>query len=71
MLEITIALIQRVVAIVYVTPLFVIPSFVVGAVGAWCGQLYMKAQLSVKRESSNAKSPVLNHFGAAITGLGK
>ena len=70
-LEITITLIQRIIAIIFVTPLFTIPSLIVGAIGAWCGQLYMKAQLSVKRESSNAKSPVLNHFGAAMTGLGR
>ncbi|KAJ3554167.1 hypothetical protein NP233_g12480 [Leucocoprinus birnbaumii] len=30
---------------------------------------YLKAQLSVKREMSNAKAPVLAHFGAAIAGL--
>jgi len=29
----------------------------------------MKAQLSAKREMSNAKSPILNHFGASIAGL--
>ncbi len=42
-----------------------------GVVGGWLGHLYMKAQLSVKRELSNAKSPVLGHIGAAIAGLGK
>ena len=70
-IELTIRLIQRVAAIFIVTPLFAVPSIIVGIVGAWCGQVYMRAQLSVKRESSNAKSPVLNHFGAAMTGLGK
>lgn len=29
----------------------------------------MKAQLSVKRELSKAKAPVMAHFGAAIEGL--
>jgi hypothetical protein len=37
--------------------------------GGWIGRIYMKAQLSVKREMSNAKVPVLGHFGAAIAGL--
>ncbi|KAJ7814135.1 P-loop containing nucleoside triphosphate hydrolase protein [Mycena olivaceomarginata] len=32
-------------------------------------QIYIAAQLSVKREMSNAKAPVLGHFGAAIAGL--
>ncbi|KAI5124482.1 hypothetical protein M0805_008364 [Coniferiporia weirii] len=67
--ELTLTLIMRLVAIVYLTPLFLIPGIVVGALGSWCGQIYIKAQLSVKREMSNAKSPVLNHFGAAIAGL--
>ena len=52
-------------------PIFVIPGLLLGAVGGYLGQVYMKAQLSVKREMSNAKAPVLGHFGAAIAGLGK
>jgi hypothetical protein len=43
----------------------------VAIMGSWCGQIYIKAQLSVKREMSNARSPVLGHFGAAISGLGR
>ena len=31
----------------------------------------MKAQLSVKREMSNAKAPVMGHVGAAVAGLGR
>jgi hypothetical protein len=31
--------------------------------------MYMKAQLSVKREQSNAKAPVIGVFSGAITGL--
>ncbi|KAJ7916159.1 multidrug resistance-associated ABC transporter [Mycena leptocephala] len=41
----------------------------VGLIGAWCGHIYMASQLSVKRELSNAKSPVLGHIGATIAGL--
>ncbi|KAK1228100.1 hypothetical protein PQX77_008871 [Marasmius sp. AFHP31] len=37
--------------------------------GLWCGQVYIKSQMSVKREMSNAKAPVLGHFGSAIAGL--
>lgn len=71
MIELTVALMQRIIAIVVVTPLFIIPSIIMAAIGTWCGRLYAKAQLSVRRESSNAKSPILNHFGAAMTGIGK
>ncbi|KAG6919579.1 hypothetical protein DXG01_004242 [Tephrocybe rancida] len=41
----------------------------VAILGGWAGQIYIAAQLSVKREMSNAKAPVLGHFGAAIAGL--
>ena len=57
-------------AVVIMSPIFIIPGLIVGALGSWCGQIYIKAQLSVKREMSNAKSPVLSHFGAAISGIG-
>ncbi|KAI9449919.1 hypothetical protein BJY52DRAFT_1305174 [Lactarius psammicola] len=29
----------------------------------------MKAQIAIKREMSNAKAPVLGHFGASVAGL--
>lgn len=69
-MSMTIAMILRLIAVLIYTPIFVIPGVAVGAIGSWCGQIYIKAQLSVKREMSNAKSPVLSHFGAAIAGLG-
>ncbi|KAL5534538.1 hypothetical protein ACEPAG_1001 [Sanghuangporus baumii] len=68
-IELTIMLLIRLAAVVYMTPIFILPGIVVGVLGSWLGQIYIKAQLSVKREMSNAKSPVLNHFGAAVAGL--
>jgi hypothetical protein len=56
-------------AVIYMTPIFVIPGLAVGALGARLGNIYIKAQLSVKREMSNARSPVFSHFNAAIAGL--
>lgn len=56
--------------IVYFSPLFLLPCVVVIVVGIIVGNVYNKAVLSVKREMSNARAPVLAHFGAAITGLG-
>lgn len=70
-LELSITFFMRLAAVVYMSPIFVFPGILVGTLGGWCGQVYMKAQLSVKREMSNAKSPVLSHFGAAIAGLGR
>ncbi|KZS96501.1 P-loop containing nucleoside triphosphate hydrolase protein [Sistotremastrum niveocremeum HHB9708] len=45
------------------------PASVVVVLGLFLGQVYMRAQLSVKRHMSNAKSPVLGHVGAALNGL--
>jgi ABC-type multidrug transport system fused ATPase/permease subunit len=56
-------------AVVIVTPIFILPGIVITTVEGWLGRVYIKAQLSVKREMANAKSPVLGHFGAAIAGL--
>jgi uncharacterized membrane protein YjjB (DUF3815 family) len=58
-------------AVVLYTPTFLLPSILVAAVGGWLGTIYLKAQLSVKREMSNAKAPVLGILGGAISGLGK
>jgi hypothetical protein len=71
LIEVTIAMFMRLGAVIVFTPVFVVPGAVVAILGYWSGQIYMKAQLSVKREMSNAKSPVLSHFGAAIAGLSK
>ncbi|KAF8883986.1 P-loop containing nucleoside triphosphate hydrolase protein [Infundibulicybe gibba] len=56
-------------AVVILTPVFLGPGIFVALMGGWCGQIYMAAQLPVKREMSNAKAPVLGHFGAAMSGL--
>ncbi|KAK7062494.1 ATP-binding cassette transporter [Favolaschia claudopus] len=56
-------------AVVFLTPLFSVPGVFAAIIGGAFGQLFIKAQLSVKRESSNAKAPVLGHFSAAIAGL--
>ncbi|KAJ7581129.1 P-loop containing nucleoside triphosphate hydrolase protein [Mycena floridula] len=56
-------------AIVIVNPEFIFVITIVSAVGYFWGQVYMAAQLAIKREMSNAKSPILAHFGAAMAGL--
>ncbi|KAF7377837.1 hypothetical protein MSAN_00207200 [Mycena sanguinolenta] len=62
-------LLTRLLAIVVFTPLFFVPGMFVGIMGAWCGRIYMSSQMSVKREMSNARAPVLGHIDAAISGL--
>ncbi|KAJ6585299.1 P-loop containing nucleoside triphosphate hydrolase protein, partial [Mycena capillaripes] len=56
-------------AVIIYTPIFFFPGALVGAVGAWIGQIYIAGQLPVKRLMSNTRAPVLAHFGAAIAGL--
>ncbi|KAJ6611201.1 hypothetical protein B0H10DRAFT_2165893 [Mycena sp. CBHHK59/15] len=56
-------------AVVLFTPVFFAPALALFALGGWCGRVYMSAQLSVKRDMSNARTPVLGHFGAAMAGL--
>ena len=63
-------LVVQLVAIVLVAPAMLLPGVVILALGAWVGNVYMKAQLPVKRDMSNKKAPVLGHFSASIAGLG-
>jgi hypothetical protein len=37
-------------AVVLITPVFLLPGLLVGIVGGFWGQVYIRAQLSVKRE---------------------
>ncbi|KAG8830089.1 hypothetical protein FRC17_005452 [Serendipita sp. 399] len=67
--ELTITMLVKLAAVIYMTPAFAIPGFIVGGLGSWLGNIYIKAQLSVKREMTNARSPVFSHFNAAIAGL--
>jgi hypothetical protein len=66
--DITISMLTKFAAVVFFTPIFLLPGLAVAGLGAWYGSLYLKAQLCVKREMSNARSPVLGHFGAAVAG---
>ncbi|KAG8799885.1 hypothetical protein FRC16_004195 [Serendipita sp. 398] len=67
--ELTITMLVKLAAVIYMTPVFAIPGLIVGGLGSWLGNIYIKAQLSVKREMTNARSPVFSHFNAAIAGL--
>ncbi|KAJ7625289.1 P-loop containing nucleoside triphosphate hydrolase protein [Mycena polygramma] len=56
-------------AVIIYAPIFFFPGALVGAIGAWIGQIYIAGQLPVKRLMSNTRAPVLAHFGAAISGI--
>ncbi|KAJ7776222.1 P-loop containing nucleoside triphosphate hydrolase protein [Mycena metata] len=57
------------VAVVIYSPAFVIPGILVGVIGVACGRIYLASQMSVKRELSNVKAPVLAHISATMAGL--
>lgn len=60
--EISIALLVKFAAVIIITPVFIAPGILVFALGVWLGRLYMRAQLAVKREMANARSPVLGQY---------
>ena len=63
------SMVLRLAAVLIFAPSFLFPAISVAAFGGWLGQVYVKAQLSVKREMSIAKAPVLGILGGAINGL--
>jgi ABC-type multidrug transport system fused ATPase/permease subunit len=69
LIDLTFTMLVKLGAVILFTPVFILPGAVLFVLGGWCGQIYIKAQLSVKREMSVARAPVLGHFGAAIAGL--
>lgn len=65
------SLIVKLGAVVLFAPVFLIPAIVIAGIGGFLGNVYIKSQLSIKREMSNAKAPVLGAFGSAMAGLSK
>lgn len=57
--EMTVTMTIKCLAVVLFTPAFFLPAVMTAAIGGWIGQIYIAAQLNVKREMSNAKAPVL------------
>ena len=67
----TVSMLLKFAGVLIISPTFILPGVAISLLGFAVGQFYMKAQLPVKREMSIARAPILGHFGAAITGLGK
>ena len=46
-----------------------IPGILLALLGGFLGIVYLKCQLCIRREMSNAKAPVMSEIGAALNGL--
>ncbi|KAJ3920632.1 P-loop containing nucleoside triphosphate hydrolase protein [Lentinula edodes] len=68
-LDQTLKLILKLAAIVILSPIFFAPGVLAVVLGYTCARIYLKSQMSVRREMLVAKAPVLGHFGATISGL--
>ena len=68
--EITTFMIARFIAVVITAPAALVPGFLVGVTSALVGHVYLRAQLSIKREQSVVEAPIMGHFGSAMAGLG-
>ncbi|KAI0801943.1 hypothetical protein BC629DRAFT_1591605 [Irpex lacteus] len=66
---ITLKMLMKLAGILLYIPMFIVPSIVFSILGGILGNTYLKAQMSVKREMSNAKAPVIGVLGGAISGL--
>ncbi|KDR83062.1 hypothetical protein GALMADRAFT_57261 [Galerina marginata CBS 339.88] len=54
---------------VLLTPDLLLPGILIAGLGIYLGNVYLKAQMSCRREQSNGRSLVLAHFGAAFSGM--
>lgn len=70
LVEKTMTMAVKLISVFLYTPIFIVPSIAMGGVAALVGKLFGKAQLSVQRELSNSRAPVLGHFEASVSGLG-
>ncbi|KAJ3720770.1 P-loop containing nucleoside triphosphate hydrolase protein, partial [Lentinula guzmanii] len=69
LIRLTIMMVGQFCSVIYFSPAFLFPGILVSIAGALCGSIYIKAQLPIKRLQSNAKAPVLAHFGTVMAGL--
>ena len=61
-------IIFRIGAVTSVMPVFIVPAVVVAAVGYVLGEVYVRANIAVKRCLSITESPLFSHFGDTILG---
>ncbi|EJU03269.1 hypothetical protein DACRYDRAFT_106434 [Dacryopinax primogenitus] len=68
-LQQSVSLIMKFIVIMVISPIFSIPGALIIVAGLTLGQIYIAAQMCVKRLRSNWRSPLYNHFNAAVSGL--
>jgi hypothetical protein len=57
--QLIVAMLVEFIAVAVFNPAFFVIGIAVFLTGSYCGNIYIKAQLPVKREMSNAKAPIL------------
>ena len=62
-------MILRLVLVTVIAPLTTVGVAIVSVVGGLIARAYMKAQLPVKREQSNTRSPLIGNLNTTIAGL--
>ncbi|KAJ1309718.1 hypothetical protein OPQ81_006483 [Rhizoctonia solani] len=67
--DMTIQLFSGFVAIILVSSTFSLAGALLIILGTWLVQVYISAQLPVKRHMSNARSPMFSYFHAALAGI--
>ncbi|KAJ7212213.1 P-loop containing nucleoside triphosphate hydrolase protein [Mycena pura] len=67
--ELTISILAKFTAVMILSPAFILPGATITLVSVLTGRIYMNAQLPIQRQMSAARSPILAHFSAAISGL--
>jgi ABC-type transport system involved in cytochrome bd biosynthesis fused ATPase/permease subunit len=67
--ELVVTLALKAIVLVYIVPVFGPIGFVIGLIGFGLAELYIHGQLAVKREMSNAKTPLYTQFNAAVNGV--
>jgi len=48
LIDLSVSMLIKLISVIIVTPLFLVPGIIVFAMGGLCGQIYIKAQLSVR-----------------------
>ncbi|KAI0076652.1 P-loop containing nucleoside triphosphate hydrolase protein [Panus rudis PR-1116 ss-1] len=68
-IDITFMVFTKFFAVIFISPVFIVPGAFLVVIGVLLGNVYMKGQLPVQREASNARAPVLGHISSTLGGL--
>ncbi|KAI3027670.1 unnamed protein product [Aspergillus niger] len=68
-IENTLRFLLRIASVASIMPIFALPAAVICAAGFVIGEMYTRAQVSIKRLTSINYSPVFSHFTDSLSGL--